>query len=134
MNIFEYATRNKIRFNSINGPLTVEDIWDLQLTSKRGANLNDIGLEIRRQIKENSEDSLVEVRENKELDVLNIKFELIKHVIAVKQEEEKSRKKKADDLVRVARLKEALAKKNDAAIDQMSEEDLLKEIEKLTAS
>ena len=33
MNIFEQATRAKIRYHSPNGLIGVEDLWDLPLTS-----------------------------------------------------------------------------------------------------
>jgi hypothetical protein len=36
MNIFEQATRAKIRFSTPVGMLSVEDLWDLPLTSTQG--------------------------------------------------------------------------------------------------
>ena len=43
MNIFEQATRQAFRFESPKGFLTVEDLWNLPLTSNTGrANLDDI--------------------------------------------------------------------------------------------
>jgi hypothetical protein len=42
INIFEQATRLKLRFDSPKGDLSVEDLWDLPLTSTKGPNLDDI--------------------------------------------------------------------------------------------
>ena len=36
MNIFEYATRAKLRFASSRGDLTVEQLWDVPLRSTDG--------------------------------------------------------------------------------------------------
>ena len=35
-NIFEYATRSKLRFQSSHGVLTVEQLWEVPLRSKAG--------------------------------------------------------------------------------------------------
>ena len=44
MDIFEQASRLKLRFPSPLGTLSTEDLWHLPLTSTTGkANLNDIG-------------------------------------------------------------------------------------------
>ena len=50
MNIFEMATRKKIRFNSPQGDLSTEDLWDLPLSSKVNgkANLDDIAKDLHR--------------------------------------------------------------------------------------
>ena len=40
MNIFETAARNKVRFESSKGLVTVEDLFDAPLTSKNGGAFN----------------------------------------------------------------------------------------------
>ena len=44
VNIFEQASRNKLRFDTnIKGVISTEDLWDLPLTSDTGrVNLDDI--------------------------------------------------------------------------------------------
>ena len=42
MNIFEYAARSKIRFQSTKGELTVEQLWDVPLRSRDDFNLNAV--------------------------------------------------------------------------------------------
>ena len=61
--MFERATREKFRFNSPQGALSAEDLWDLPLTSDRAnrANLNDIAKELNKTLKaKNDEEYFVE--------------------------------------------------------------------------
>ena len=80
--MFMKASRLKIRFDSPKGLLMVEDLWDIPLTSATGkANLNDIARD--RYVKVKSEIvSFVEPVKPNEVDEL--KFEIVKHVIAVR--------------------------------------------------
>ena len=57
--MFEQASRSKFRFNSSQGLLTTEDLWDLPLTSTRYANLNDIAKELNRTLKATAEEDFV---------------------------------------------------------------------------
>ena len=41
--IFKQATKLKLRFSSVRGDLTVEDLWDLPLTSKSNLSLDGVG-------------------------------------------------------------------------------------------
>jgi len=58
--MFEKASRSKLRFMSTKGLLTVEDLWDIPLTSKNGVSLDDIAKSLHKQIKESEETSFVE--------------------------------------------------------------------------
>ena len=82
--MFEQATRNKVRFESSQGLLTVEDLWDIPLTSARGrANLDDIARGLYRKIKETETESFV-IKAPKADELTQLKFELVKHVIDVR--------------------------------------------------
>ena len=60
MNIFEQATRAKIRFSTPVGMLSVEDLWDLPLTSARArANLDDVARLLDAELKSTSSVSFV---------------------------------------------------------------------------
>lgn len=80
--LFLKASRLKLRFDSPKGQLTVEDLWDIPLTSTTGkANLNDIARDLYGKVK-------VEVVSFVEPAVTNdddaLRFELVKHVISVR--------------------------------------------------
>lgn len=82
--MFEQATRNKVRFETPQGMLTVEDLWDIPLTSARGrANLDDIARALHRKIKETETESFV-IKAPKADELTQLKFELVKHVIDVR--------------------------------------------------
>ena len=79
--IFEQATRAKLRFATPKGTLSVEDLWELPLTSKTGqANLDDIAKGLHRELKANDEVSFVEEKTTANT-VTNLKFEVVKSVI-----------------------------------------------------
>ena len=83
--IFEKATRLKIRYQTQNGILMVEDLWDLPLDSKIKANLNSIAIQLNRQIKDSGEESFIG---NSKVDpVLQLKFDIVKYIIDTKLSE-----------------------------------------------
>ncbi len=78
MNIFEYAVRNKLRFN-YKGLLTVEDLWDLTLRD-----LDAIYKQLKAQAKTNDEESLM-ASKSKADTVLEKQIEIVKYVFAEKE-------------------------------------------------
>ncbi len=81
VSIFEQATRAKLRFATPKGTLSVEDLWELPLTSKTGqANLDDIAKGLHRELKASDEVSFVEEKTTANT-VTNLKFEVVKSVI-----------------------------------------------------
>lgn len=133
MNIFEKAARLKIRFSSGQGMISVEDLFDLPLTSTvRGkANLDDIGKVILRALKTTEEESLVNPSAPAD-DMLKLQLEIVKHVIKVKQDANAERllaKEKAEKKQRILAL---LADKENEEMAGKSKEELLKELEELS--
>jgi len=83
-NIFEYATRNKVRF-SFRGLISVEDLWDLSLT-----NLDSIYKELNKQSKQSEEESLLNIK-TQEDELLNVQIDIVKHIVSVKLAEKEER-------------------------------------------
>jgi hypothetical protein len=82
--MFQKAARQKLRFESIKGQLTVEDLWDLPLTSAVGkANLDDIARDLHRQLKSGDNVSFVNTAEKSD-ETIQLKFDIVKHVIDTK--------------------------------------------------
>lgn len=133
MNIFEYATRNKIRFSTERGNLTVEDLWDLPLISTRGLSLDQIGRDLRKAIRENEEESLVEVYNPIENE-MTIMFNIVKHIIDTKQQENINRKNKAEKDLKIKKLEEILVRKTEDSLNELSIDDIQAEIEKIRNS
>ena len=109
-NIFEQASRLRIRFNSPKGSLTVEDLWSLPLTSKTGkANLDDIARGLSKEIKEKAEESFVTPASGPNK-ALSVAFEIVKHIIAERIVERDAKADAADRAAKKQALLEAIAK------------------------
>ncbi len=130
MNIFEYAVRNKLRFQSTRGALTVEQLWDLPLTSKDTFNLDTVAKEINRFLKEQKEESFVQVKSDNETEA-EIMLEIVKHIIAVKLNEANAAVEREQKRRERQRILEILAHKEDTELSNMSKEELVAKLEQL---
>lgn len=118
--MFEKASRMKLRFNTQRGVLSVEDLWDLPLIQ-----LDNIAIALNKKLQESKTESFIKTR-TKDTTELELKFNIAKHIIDVKLQEQEDRllesEKKAKDL---------MAKKQDAELEGKSLEELAKELEAL---
>lgn len=135
MDIFEKASRKKLRFPSSVGDLTTEQLWDLPLVSnvKGKATLDAIARNVNANLKSVTEDSFVDVRPNPLKADYELQLDILKHVIAVKIAEQEAAKTRAEKAAKRTKLLEALAAKEDAELGAKSKEDLLQELEALDA-
>lgn len=117
MNMFETASRLKLRFN-YKGYISVEDLWDLSLRS-----LDDIYKGLNKQVKAQEEDSLLVERKQADKEVV-LALELVKHVVAVKLQERAENKSKVEKKAQKAKLMDILAQKQDGALQELSVEEL----------
>lgn len=132
--MFEKATREKFRFDSVQGKLTVEDLWDLPLSSNHGnrANLDDVAKALSRQLKEQgTEESFVKTREETDDTTTPVMFEIVKHVIKVKLEEAEVCKRARESRERKQKILAIIAKKQDEKLEGASIEELLAMVEAL---
>ena len=128
--IFKQATKLKLRFSSVRGDLTIEDLWDLPLTSKSNLSLDGVGKPIQKALRESDEDSLVDVPTTSKNELNSLRLAIIKEIISVKQEENLINQNQAAIESQKALLKQALASKKVDEINSLSVE----EIEKRLAS
>ena len=128
--IFKQATKLKLRFSSVRGDLTIEDLWDLPLTSKSNLSLDGVGKPIQKALRESDEDSLVAVPTTSKNELNSLRLAIIKEIISVKQEENLIKQNQAAIESQKALLKQALASKKVDEINSLSVE----EIEKRLAS
>lgn len=131
--IFIYATRNKLRFASSRGELTIEQLWDVplrpnSLASRDDFNLNAVAKAASKALKEISEESFVETAKTPEHARREAALEVVKYVIEVKIAEEEAAKKRADKKKEKERLLEILAEKQDGKLSALSETELKKRI------
>lgn len=123
-NIFEYVTRNKIRF-PYKGLVSVEDLWDLSVTE-----LDKVFKALNSKVKQSREESLLNTK-SKEDEELEIQIAIVKHIVSVKLEEKKSREELAKNKAQIQKILEIKAKRADEALENASDEELDKMLESL---
>lgn len=123
-NIFEYATRNKVRF-SFRGMISVEDLWDLSLT-----NLDSIYKELNKQSKQSEEESLLNIK-TQEDELLNVQIEIVKHIVSVKLAEKEAREKASAKKAQKQKIMSIIAAKQDEELQNSSIDDLQKMLDEL---
>jgi len=131
MSMFEKASKRKLRFvTMVLGSVSVEDLWDLPLTSVQGASLDGIAIALHEDIENNGKKSFVNAKSSVDYE-LELKFNIIKRVIEVKMQEAKDKLEAADRKEKKERLMSLIAQKqNEAEAGKSLEEleEMLKEI------
>lgn len=121
-NLFEIATRKQFRFNSQVGALSVEDLWNLPLTSARSASLDAIAKELHSQLKEETISFVTpSVSDNT---VTQQKFDIVKHIIDVKVSERDAAKLLAENAAKKQKILSLIAEKQDEKLSEASLEEL----------
>jgi hypothetical protein len=128
MNLFEFATRNKLRFSSIKGELTAEQLWDVPLRSNDGFNLNEVAKQANKSWKAATEESFVEAPRTSAHVRLEVALDLVKHVINAKLSEEETAKTRADNRIEKEKLLKILAEKQNGKLSDLSEKELQRRI------
>lgn len=127
MNLFELATRKKFRFPGNKGELTVEQLWDLKLTSVTDATtLDSVAISLATKLKDNGIGSFVNTgkvpNENIELEQ---KLEVVKHIIASKEAENNAARIARANANEAQRLQELLERKQEEKMSQLTEDEIL---------
>lgn len=123
-NLFESATRSKMRF-PFKGMISVEDLWDLSLT-----NLDSVFKTLNAEAKKSEEESLLNTKSKEDEEISN-KIEIVKYIVNVKLDEKKKREDAKKNAEMRQRLLEIKAKRQDAALENMSDEELDKALAEL---
>lgn len=116
-NLFEMATRSKLRFPSTKGELSVEDLWDL----------SDKDLDV---VYKNLKDQEVKSSEESLLDDANVDTKLtaaigiVRYIFTTKRKEKLAEKERINKKQTQKKYIDALSKKQDEAIEKMSEAEL----------
>ena len=130
--MFEKIARCKARFDSPQGLLSVEDLFDIPLMSTRSskANLDDIAKTLSKEMKESETESFV-IRPPKVDETTALKFEVVKHIIAVRLAENEAAKLKKENKEKKQRLLALIAQKELEQDATHSIDDLKKMIQEL---
>ena len=123
-NLFLQATREKFRFESPKGDLSVEQLWDLPLTSRTGFDLDTVAKTVNADLKASNEESFVNVNNNPAVSRLQAKLEVVKAIIEVKLAQAEATKKHAEKVAERQRLMEVLHSKKDQELQGLSVEEI----------
>lgn len=123
-NVFEKASRAKIRFATARGNLSVEQLWDLPL-DKGEVNLYNLAQDLLTQVADKPAEKLsffskaIAVDETAEL-----KFEIVKHIVTVRVAEAEAQQTEAIKRTQRAELDALIAAKKAEAKQNLSLEEL----------
>ena len=122
--LFINATRNNYQF-PFRGMINVIDLWDLSLT-----NLDSVFKTLNAEVKKSEEESLLNTKSKEDKELYN-KIEIVKYIVGVKLDEKKKREDAKKNAEMRQRLLEIKAKRQDAKLENMSDEDLDKALAEL---
>lgn len=125
--IFEKATRKKLRFVTNKGHISVEDLWDLSLEQ-----LNELAKKLNKEVKdEQAEEDFLEDDENKKESLVKLRFDVVISILKTKKAEAKERENEVKRKAQKEKLLEIISKKQDSALEELSEEELKKRLDEL---
>lgn len=129
--MFEKATRQKLRFFTDKGQLTVEDLWDLPLESSTGrVNLDTLCVDLLKQL--NTSDTVSFVKPGRKSNAtIQLKFDIVKHVIEVRLAENAAANLARSNAEKKQELLAVVANRQRDDLQKLTTEDLLKQIEAL---
>lgn len=133
MELFKQAARKKLRFSTNRGDITTEDLFDLPLTSRSGFDLDTLARGVSAELRSITEDSFVETKPDPRKADLTLKLDLLKDVIADRQEAKKASEDRAARQAKRALLLETLAAKEVDEIKGKTKEEILKELAEIDA-
>jgi hypothetical protein len=122
--MFDKASRLKLRFTSHKGDLTVEDLWDLPLTSATGKpNLDSIAVDLFNQVKETATVSFVNTPAKAD-ETVQLKLDIAKHIIETRLVENATRNAAAANAEKKQNLLALISKKENEHLEGQSLEEL----------
>lgn len=131
-NNFKKAARLKLRFPSIKGQLSVEQLFDMPLTSKSGFDLDSVAKQVNAGLRLASEDSFVNTKPNLEKDLNQLCLDIVKEVIADRIAENEANAKAVANRHEREKLLTVLEGKKDAALANLTEAELEERIRALS--
>jgi len=123
--MFERASKLKLRFQAAKGYLATEDLWDLTKVQ-----LNSLAKSLNRDLKESEEEDFLEEKSEEDT-ITKLKFDIVRHVLEIKKAEYKEMKADIERKSERQRILAILAKKQDQALEDLSEEELRKKLDEM---
>lgn len=123
--MYKVASKMKLRFATVKGNLSVEDLWDLNLVA-----LDKLAVAIDDEISKSPRKSFI-AETTPENEVAKLKLNILKDIIETKMKEKNDKESEKRKQSERNRLLEILAKKEEASLENLSIEELKKKIAEL---
>lgn len=123
-NMFEYATRNKVRF-PFKGQISVEDLWDL-----RTDDLDTVFKTLNRQVKQSEEESLLTTKTAEDT-ALDVQIAIVKYIFDIKMQEANARLLDKERKTQKQKIMAILANKQEQELQNKSVDELQKMLEEI---
>lgn len=127
--MFEKASRLKLRFDSVRGNLSVEDLWDLPLTNG-DLSLDEVAKVVIKKLKETEDGGFIK-KKTTENSKLELKLDILKHIRDVKLSESEEAENRAANKAKKEKIMEILVEKEDNSLKRKSKADLEKMLNEL---
>ena len=114
MEIYKKASLLKLRFPTAKGFISIEDLWDLSLTS-----LDSMYKTLNKFLTTSKEESLLSVKSSSD-ELVALRVEIIKDVVTTKQEEAKKRVSALLKKQQREKIQNIIAEKKDASLSSKS--------------
>ncbi len=121
---FERASRSKLRVETPRGFVTMEDLWDLPLTSRSGFSLDDVAKALNRELKAQAEESFVNTTTSKARTEYQLAFDIALHIIEVRKAEREEAEARVERAQKKQKLRELIERKKDEQLSAASIEEL----------
>lgn len=115
--MFEQATRMKARF-PFRGLVSIEDLWDLSVRD-----LDSVFKILNSELKQTKEESLLDVKTKEDAE-LQLKINIVKHIVEIKLAEEELRLKARERREKKQKILEVLSAKQDESLQGKTVEEL----------
>lgn len=126
--LFEMASQFKFRY-PYKGMITTEDLWDLNADQ-----LDTVYKTLNKELNSIEEEGLIQTKsaaEGVKANDLKNKMEIVKYIFTSKQQAAELDRIAAENTMKRKRIMDILAQKQNDALQNMSEEDLLKMLNEL---
>ena len=123
-NMFEFATRNKMRF-PFKGQISIEDLWDLRVED-----LDTVFKSLNKQIKQTKEESLLATKTTEDT-ILDTQIAIVKYIFDVKVQEANARLIEKERKEQKQKIMSILATKQEQELQNKSVEELQKMLDEI---
>ena len=131
MNIFEQATKQKLRFKTVRGQVDVEALWDLPLEAKDGCSLDEVSKAVIRELNAEGETSLVKPKTNPGHADNVLRLDVLKHIIQYKKDKATAEALETNKAEERKVLEGLLAQKKTEELGKLSKEEIEKRLKEL---